>query len=442
MKKLSLAMLMATCVLVPNISVAEDIEIYVGTDSYRQGANPKVMIIFDNSGSMRIDEEIKVAYDPTRIYPRPSGSPAAFNESAIYFNRGAAVDFGAGLVPDGHNDSRRFNTTLLGCETAWEKLNTVGYYTGYLREYNTKGNSGAWEPFPGEMGMNKANPVDCFDDIVQQKGGNGTFKDGNRIVEVPDGHYPINGSGRLSRNNIEAAYTSNWDLALSQSSLMQDSQPVTLYTTNYLRYYHSTAAEIGTENKSRLEVAKETINELLTSTPGVDFGMMLFNLNWLNEGSRDGGRIVSGIKKMTDANRTALLNTVSDINANTNTPLCESLMETKRYLAGEAVDYGKKDSNVSNWYIANQPPRDTSIESGNNYITPYDVCSDVVYIILITDGEPTVDNHADNAIKALPGVGAPYTFANGRVNYLPALAEWMFKNDVNTELSGMQTARL
>jgi len=420
---------------------SEDIEVYVGSQSYRQGSNAKVMIIFDNSGSMRNIEEVKVAYNPNITYETKGYEE--FSDAAIYFNRGDNVDSGSGLVPTSHSDSRRFNKDILGCETAWEKLRTVGYYTGYLREYQVKGNTGSWEQLPAEMGLNTNNPVDCFDDIVNKKTGNGTYS--SKYIQIPNDRYPINGTGNAKSDLENVAYTKDWELANSQSSALQGGQPITLYTANYINYYHATESDVGTESKTRLEVAKETIDELLTATPGVDFGMMLFNLNAFKEGDRDGGRIVSGIKKMTDDNRAKLLSTLQEIDAETNTPLCESLMETKRYYAGETVNYGKKDtdyrSNTFN-YVANTPPRDSSVEDGSVYISPYDNCSDVIYTILITDGEPTLDNHADTAIAALNGDVKPFESSNGTLNYLPVLSHWMLNNDINPELPGKQIAKL
>lgn len=418
---------------------SEDIEVYVGSQSYRQGSNAKVMIIFDNSGSMRTLQEVKKPYNPNLTYDTKGYEE--FSDAAIYFNRGDNVDDGSGLVPTSHSDSRRFNKDILGCETAWEKLRTVGYYTGYLREYQIKGSSGSWEPLPAEMGLNTNNPVDCFDDIVNKKPGNGTYS--SKYIQIPNDRYPINGTGNAKNDLENVAYTTDWELANSQSSALQGGQPITLYTANYINYYHATESDVGTESKTRLEVAKETINELLTATPGVDFGMMLFNLNAPSEGDRDGGRIISGIKKMTDANRAALLSTLQEIDAETNTPLCESLMETKRYYAGESVNYGKKDSNAKAYgYVGNTPPRDMSIESGNSYISPYDKCSDVIYTILITDGEPTVDSHADGVIAALNSGVQPFDMGNNRKNYLPVLSHWMLNNDINPDLPGKQIAKL
>ncbi|MEO3864789.1 pilus assembly protein [Rheinheimera fenheensis] len=416
-------------------SFAEDIEIYVGNESYRQGKNAKALIIFDNSGSMRTVEEVKVAYNPGTTYTTKGYEE--FSSEAIYFSRGSDVDNSAGLVPNSHSDSRRFNKAILGCETAWERLRTVGYYKGYLREYQVKGNTGSWEPLPAEMGLNTNNPVDCLDDIKQQNPKNGTYSSKN--TQIPNG-YPINGSGNAKNDLVGTAYTTDWELALSQGSALEGGDSITLYTANYINYYHATEAEVGTESKSRLEVAKEAINELLLATPSVDFGLELFNMNFPKEGDRDGGRVVNGIKTMTDSARLELLNTLQEIDAETNTPLCESLMEAKRYLGGEAVVYGDDDKNYGNSYTGNTPPQDMTVQANGVYISPFDNCTEEIFIIMITDGEPTLDKSADNAIKALSNA-APYKFDNGTTNYLPVLSNWMYTNDINPNIPGKQIAR-
>ena len=418
--------------------MAEDIEVYVGNESFRQGKNAKVLIIFDNSGSMLTQETVKKPFDPSKTYAGSNG----FSSDAIYISRSS--DRNNGAVPKVHNEDARFHKALLGCETAWEKLRTVGFYTGYLREYQVKGSFGSWEQLPLTMGINTTNPIDCYDDIVKENRNNGVYGPASGRLTIPDDRYPINGTGNAKTDLINTAYTKNKTLALSQSSAFQGGEPVTLYTANYINYFNATDAAIGTTKKTRLDIAKETINTLLTATPGVDFGLQIFNLNWSKDGERDGGRIISGIKTMTDTARSNLLSTLSNISANTNTPLCESLMEAKRYYGGEAVTYGIADRDESRLnYVADRPKRDLSIETGNRYITPYDTCSDVIYTILITDGTPTVDNHADAAIRGLSST-APFVVNSNTntVSYLPVLAEWMFKNDINPDLPGTQNARL
>ena len=117
-------------------------------------------------------------------------------------------------------------------------------------------------------------------------------------------------------------------------------------------------------------------------------------------------------------------------------------MRPSRYLRGQSVDYGDNDSSIFGrnfTYVANTPPRDTSVEANGSYVSPYR-CNDDIHVIMITDGAPTVDNAADDEIAALPGIGAPFRFANGTQNYLPALAKWMNTNDLNPNIDGRQRA--
>lgn len=457
MKKLSLALLTAATIALPQLVTAEDIEIYTGSDSFRQGAAPKVLIIFDNSGSMGAVETTTSSYDPSQSYSG-SGSATAFSDAAIYFNRGT-IDFGVGDYPEGHFDSRRFNEFLLGCETALEKLETVGFYTGYLMEYQVQGSSGSWQPFPGEMGLDKGNPVDCLDDILLEKGGNGKYKSGSSTIKIADGLYPYNNpTGKPKQDLTNAAYTDDISVASEKAvSLFTDNQsPVTLYKANFLRYQNSPVDEVGeTTDKTRLEIAKESISNILSATPLFEYGMMVFNVNYPEDGLGDGGRIISKIQPMTDSSRTDLLGTIQNIEAETNTPLCETLFEAKRYLAGEAVEYGVKDYAPQDikGYTANTPPRDLSAESGGSanvagtYISPYQ-CEDYIHILLITDGEPSVDNHADSDILSLPitakdyEVPAPIKMDEGRFSYLNVLAKWMQHNDINPNKEGNQHATL
>ena len=448
MKKLSLALLTAATIALPQLVTAEDIEIYTGSDSFRQGAKPKVLIIFDNSGSMGAVETTVNSYDPDQDYSG-SGSATAFSDAAIYFNRGS-IDFGVGTYPEGHFDSRRFNEFLLGCETAIEKLNSVGFYTGYLMEYQVQGSSGSWQPFPGEMGLDKGNPVDCLDDILLEKGGNGKYKSGSSTIQIADGLYPYNNpTGKPKQDLVTASYTNDLSVAKEKAvSLFTDNQtPVTLFKANFLRYKNSPADEVGeNSDKTRLEIAKEAVSTLLSATPFVDFGMMVYNINYPEDGQGDGGRIVSKIQPMTDTSRDSLLATIASIEAETNTPLCESLFEAKRYLAGEAVDYGLKDYKPKDIdYTANTPARDSTAESNGIYISPFE-CEDYINILLITDGEPTVDNFADKDILALPKKEgfefiSPFDMDAGRVSYLPVLSNWMHNNDINPTKEGDQRAR-
>ncbi|MGX2952837.1 hypothetical protein ACWAU3_07245 [Shewanella sp. JL219SE-S6] len=83
---------------------------------------------------------------------------------------------------------------------------------------------------------------------------------------------------------------------------------------------------------------------MIVTTPGVDLGLAIFNLNFKLEGERDGGRIISGIKSMTAASKIELINRINDISYAQATPLCETFYEAFRYFSGKGVHFADKDS--------------------------------------------------------------------------------------------------
>ncbi len=414
--------------MISGLSYSDDTELYVFESSARSGARPQVLIIFDNSGSMgTMIEDAEAFYDPTITYPA-SGSDNSLQERMVYFTKGG-VDNSAMPVPDSPSESRRFLGDINGCESSWDYLNNYGVFTGFFRQYSFSGQNGTWQEVPDNNGAN-ITIIDCFDDIEGGKWKNAPGQ--------PNG-FPIDSAGNKKNpvryEEVDSGSTSSdFDAAIEKAKLtgFGTGQTITLYTDNYLRWFHGDKELVP---KSRLEVAKEVIKNTIVTTPSVDFGLAIFNLNYRDEGDRDGGRIVSGIKTMTEANKVSLLSTIENLPASTNTPLCETLYEAYRYFAGKSVYFGNDDSNCSNWYRANRPPRDSSIENSGTYISPFKECQNRAYVVYITDGVPTVDHSADSKVKELSGLSSSDKFTNTNPNftsYLPALAGWMNTNDVNT----------
>ena len=383
MKKLILgSILCMSC-----FSMAEDIELYVGSAAQRTGGDPKVLIIFDNSGSMRAAIAGKPPYDPDRVYP-VTGDLNDGGPPAIYYTKGLGIDNSI-PIPDGPNERRRFLNEINGCQSSWQILADVGFYTGFFREYKYRGASGAWQPVPDNNGLN-IDVIDCHADI-----------ENNIIINAADVEpgVPVDG---LGRGNAPDYYSDLNDPEGGTRPIFNTGEMVTLYTENYLRWAQADADDIGGEVEiSRLERAQETITNFIVSNPNIDFGLQVFNINHSGENHRDGGRIVFCIQNMDLTAKTDLLDIVNNqLDAETNTPLCESLYEASLYFGGKAVDFGDNDSSIGG-YTPNTPPRDTSVESGANYITPFDGCTKEIYTILITDGAPTVDNAANDKIAGL-----------------------------------------
>jgi len=410
-----------------NLAFGEDIDLYLGDSSVQTGPKPQVLIIFDNSGSMNTLEDVPADYvnDPDNPYPAVGGLNA-FSERFIYFTKGG-VDNAALPIPDSPSEARRFLDEINGCQTAREILDEQGFYTGYIREYAFSGNTGSWQEIPDNNGAN-IEVIDCQDDVLNNKPENAIGPDGN----LPDG-YPANG---LGEKKAPVYHTTD----ASDSDVNWSGQVVTLYTDNYLRY--AASEDIATQSKSRLDVAKDAVTKLIRSAPFAEFGLQIFNYDYPGEFNRDGGRVVFGIQDMDADARANLIDIIDiEIDGETNTPLCETLYEASLYFGGKAVGFGDDDSNYGpNGYKGNTPPRDTTIEESSVYKTPF-VCNDKINVILITDGKPTEDLAADTAIKALEGVGSPYS-VDGVDSYLAELAGWMNNNDINDSKDGKQTATI
>ncbi len=432
------------------VAAADDTELFVTEISARTGYRPQILVIFDNSGSMGSVLSVKEEYNPDTKYEATGSSHSTYQsddekaKDSIYWAKGDALDGAGPPAPTGPNEWRRFEFNLMNCEAARKTLLAQGYFTGYLRQYSFSGKSGSWREFPKNSGLNADYPVDCFEDIAANDPTNpGKIKSGNNLVDAPEG-LPVNGLGSKGSPVF-------WDTTepYNLNTEFGTGEVVTFYTGNYLRWYHN--ADLNQELGTKLQIAKDAINNVVSSTLVADFGLEIFNRDAksdLTSADQHGGRIIKGIPKeaMTEEERKSLTDIVDTLKAETWTPLCEGLYEAYRYFSGGEVLFGKAD-------VSQNPKRDTSIETGSRYIPPFRECNGNVYVILVTDGAPTFDERANEAIKAMPGMGAPFRIKEYRYqgsvvsepydNYLAALAEWMHNQDINQNAAdGEQHATL
>lgn len=422
--------IISACMVISAPSYCDDTELYIKESTTRTGARPKVLVIFDNSGSMSTEEITQVVdYDPDYEYPAVSGS--GFSDTLIYYVVG-----GGGLpTPDTSSDKRYFKASINGCSQSKAALDQYGRFTGYIREFVASGRTGTWKELP-ETDGSKIKYIDCWEDI--------STADANNASSVNKG-FPVNGltvRRKAQPYNYVSSPGAAWNKALADAKNTEFGvgQPVTFYSDNYLRWYElSKVGKLPTIKISRLEIAKKAISNIISSTPTVDFGLAVFNYNYPNEGNRDGGRIVSGITQMTDITRASLLSTIDSLPAKTNTPLCETMYEAYRYFAGKSVVFGHADTDYGR-YDGNKPPYDTSIESSSGYISPFKVCTDIAYVIYVTDGAPTVDKSANDRIISLTASGSKegdyssYSKGLSTASYLPALSSYMYNNDLISKL--------
>ncbi|WP_077341237.1 pilus assembly protein [Pseudocolwellia agarivorans] len=425
---------------------SEDIELYVGNANLRAQTKPQVLLIVDTSGSMTGSQTIKTPYNPAKTY-KTLGSYSGKGDKYLYYVVGTPTSLPS---VDSPTEKRRFLASLNNCSTAVSRLNKVGFYTGRIKEYTFQGNSGSWQDIPDSDGTS-ISIIDCEDDISLDlehiKNSTTVEHNSNKVNGSVTFGYPIDGLGTVA----SPVY---YDTDITKVDASWGGDVVTIYTDNYLRWEqgtkYSNGADIGTTNTTRIAIAQRTLTNLIDSIPSVQFGLEVYNFNRYsdsNQSNSHGGRIAFGIQEMTATAKKSLLSIIeNDLHASGWTPLCESYYEAYRYFAGLPVKYGSQDENGFNgvkYHNKTLPDRDKSIESGGNYIAPYKGCSNEVFVILITDGEPTNDKASDGLVKALhTGATPSSTAVDVDNNYLPALAEYVHSNDINASLPGTQIATL
>jgi type IV pilus assembly protein PilY1 len=174
---------------------------------------------------------------------------------------------------------------------------------------------------------------------------------------------------------------------------------------NFMNYDES---GVGTP-KSRIEVAKQVITDLVNNTTGVRFGIMKFN-------DDQGGHVVAGI----GSDKTTLINDISSITANGWTPLAETLAEAGLYFAG-----------MNSWY-----------NSGVSYTSPIQERCQKNYIIIMTDGQSTQD--LDSRLTDTAYIngdtigdydndhsGDENDYSDNGSDYLDDVAKYLYEKDCN-----------
>jgi type IV pilus assembly protein PilY1 len=193
----------------------------------------------------------------------------------------------------------------------------------------------------------------------------------------------------------------------------------TLYMGNYLNY----DSQGGASTRTRIAVAKEVITQLINETNNVRFGLMKFNPN----NSTDPNSTISGdsggkLVKQIGATKAELVTAIEGLTASGWTPLAETLAEAGLYFAGK-----------TSWF-----------NSSTTYSSPIQYRCQKNYIILMTDGEPTHDDHS----KLVSGLYIngdkigdydkdgkdPGTFDSRGTDYLDDVAKYLYVNDIRPDL--------
>lgn len=420
------------------IGYSDDTELFIYDFAKAGDFRPKVLFIFDNSGSMGDTTLLaKAEYDPEFSYPRLTNDDG--NNNYIYYSTNGTPP----QIVDSNN-TKRFLKNKNACATSQIAFNEFGLFSSVYWNYVVSGSGssrkGEWKPLKNYT-ANSINIVDCQQDISAKNNDNSGFTNSYQSVSGSIKGYPVN---RTNNTNISTPWV---DSVAPTPPNTGGAEVLTIYTANYLRWYYA-PANIST---SRLNVAKQALRELVRSTPAVDFGLAVFNQNDGNGSTnKNGGRIIRqiiGNDAVLAAGKTGsqdLIDKSNSLAAETWTPLCETMYEAYSYFGGLDIYFGDDDA-------SRNPQRDANAEIplSNKYKSPYDKCSNNGYIIYMTDGAPTYDTAANSLVADLlnksadpnkPGYSSTVAYGtSNEKSYLAALAGYMKNNDVNTSAAGKQT---
>jgi type IV pilus assembly protein PilY1 len=186
------------------------------------------------------------------------------------------------------------------------------------------------------------------------------------------------------------------------------------YNGNYLNWIYWFATEDQRNNlpqRTRMQVAREVLTDIVNNTIGVRFGLMKFN-------SEHGGTVVADCGAVKDT----ILDAINGMLATTWTPLSETMVEAWSYFTGTTAE-------------------NKSYYSDKEYTSPIAEWCQENSIIIITDGEPTKDwTFPDWVLTAIDG-HYDKTSESGNGNnpyYLDGVAWYLNNNDASSDLNGLQ----
>ena len=412
---------------------ADDTDLYVSRGNDNSQNRPQVLIVFDTSGSMRIEEAVaNEPFDPSVDYTGNGG------DKIFYVLGNVAIDD----YPDPRDTSewRYFKANDNACaqsliphpaDATFSLLDYEGRFTSNLRFFkrSNKQRKNQWEKLPEQQNKVWAmrnSVIDCKADLQAVNPNNAPMasRDNYQQSGFPQNRERDTPYNAISANADHSALEAAAEAALN-SRIFGQNDSATLLTENYLTYLHHFRTETS---RQRIDIARDTIISLINATPGVDFGLQVFNFNRSQGNDDHGGRIIAGVREMSAANRAALVTTINELTATTWTPLCESLFEAYRYFSGGPVLGGFNGGSL-------EPPADTSIMNNNRYQSPMRSCQKQSYLVVITDGVPFYDNDYDSLLRSELALKTGDRFDD---SYLPGVAEWMQTRDVNPNLLGQQ----
>jgi type IV pilus assembly protein PilY1 len=395
-------------------AVAEDIEIYTTSGSTNSTTQANVLFVLDTSGSMDTQVITREAYNPSTDY---SGGNACYNNTRVYAlkdpydflttnfwgqtNAEVLCGFSSGSF---NYYVSQVNRTAVVCDAA-SSLDSTGFYTGRISQYRNNN----WDSSLA------VNDLTAFVECEVDRGVHGQST-GNSAV--------------WASKNSPPAWSSNSSKEINWANIGFSKS---LYSGRYLNYIINATAT----SKSRINIMKEVMTNLVNSITGVNVGLMRFSSNG------KGGMVATAINDIgpvgangAGTQRRIFIDDLNRMTANGSTPLSETFYEAVMYFQGKGVDYGINSTEGSYWSGTPYPSTPAS-RSGNTYVSPITNECQKNYVVLLTDGDP-VNDPLNSTRRGRVGNDVVNCGNSDANNCLDDIAASIGTNDQSSTLTGDQ----
>jgi type IV pilus assembly protein PilY1 len=362
-------------------AIADDTDIYTLPPKFSTDAAPKVLLIFDTSGSMRSDVDSRPAYDPSYDYVsdyqtvNPS-TPLTANR--IYWDNRT-------LNPPSHSSGKWIDVSELKCKAAIDYFATsdnVGYFgessTSSLMVQHRSNSNRRWtSPASGSR-----QPIDCIQDV------NASYAQTYTPLLSGESTY-------LNANNDNDGYTTNSNNAYTWGSTSSYYR-VRLYTANYIAYLSNSSL---TTTRARMRVAKEGLKAVMDDNNTVNFGLMAYNVN--SGAGSHGGRVVEAVGKPDDV----LTYQPTTVNTNASNGDTVLIVEDPRmFSVGEEIGIEMNGGAGTHWTTVASAPQTELTAFLSNGGTSFTVKDATGFVVGDTIGiEDNRGRMSWNAISAIAG---------------------------------------
>ena len=315
--------------------LADDTEIYIGSNLGVNDVPPNVLFILDTSGSMSATVTTQTPYDPVVDYSTNPG--ACFSNSRIYTSKTTDC-----------STNRYFNATALVCEGATTSLTTTGFYQDRMAQW--KDHSNWWKrEWLSIANAQKNRMVECKAD--QGKHGNGGTE--KYAATKADGPW-----------SSDVADSINWNGTGNSK---------TIYTGNYLNWYKTASSS----TTSRIDIMKDVMRNVVSSVNNINIGLMRYSRN------SEGGMVVTPMGPI-DTTRADFITALNAMTPAGGTPMAEVQYEAARYFQGKNVDYGNSSTSEFGTLLSHADSRTPS--GGSKYKTPIEFQCQKNFVVLLSDG--------------------------------------------------------